>query len=78
MEVEKSIDMEQTKLIGLVLELELKVKEFGILSRKFESIKSSDNNDKNIDKQKELHNLKNEFENVMNEIEKINKELESL
>lgn len=68
------MNLEQTKLVGLTMELELKTKEYKKLCKKLEDLK-----EKNINpNEKELLLLKKQFQKNHVEIKQIKKELESI
>ena len=68
------MDLNQTKLVGLTMELDLKTREFKKLCNKLEQLKKEDiepNDEK-------LSNLKILFQKNQEEIEQINKQLKEL
>ncbi len=68
------MNLNQTKLVGLTMELELKTREYKKLCNQLEDLKK-----KQIDENaEELLELKNQFQKNYNEIAKINKELKQI
>ena len=68
------MDLNQTKLVGLTMELDLKTREFKKLCNKLEELKK-ENIEPNDEK---LSNLKILFQKNQKEIEQINKQLKEL
>lgn len=68
------MNLEQTKLVGLTMELELKTKEYRKLCDQLENLKKK-NIDSNSD---ELLKLKEQFEKNHNDIVQINKQLRQI
>ena len=68
------MDLKQTKLVGLTMELNLKVEEYDILCKELENLKK-DNIDPNDEKLLELQKL---FLQNQEEIMKIKEELKKL
>ena len=68
------MDLNQTKLVGLTMELDLKTREFKKLCNKLEELKK-ENIEINDEK---LSNLKIRFQKNQEEIEQINKQLKEL
>ena len=68
------MDIEQTKFVGLTMELEEKTKEYELLCEKLEKLKT-----KNIDPNDErLYAIKELFQKNHDEIVRINEELDKL
>jgi len=68
------MDLIQTKLIGLTMQLELKAQEYNLLCEKFEKLKIDNIEENNS----ELLNLRDEFQKNHDEIAEINEQLEVL
>lgn len=69
------MNLTQTKIVGLTMQLDLKAKEYNMLCMQFDEL-DSDIANKNNDKQ--LKELKEKFEKNHDEIQNIIKQLESI
>ena len=70
----KKMTLEQTQLVGLTMQLDLKAQEYGKLCAELESLKKQ-----NLDPNDEKYAiLKQKFEKNLKEIKKINAELKKL
>lgn len=67
------MDLIQTKLIGLTMQLELKAQEYNALCEKFEELKIKNVGEDNS----QLLKLRDEFQKNYEEIDEINKQLAS-